>query len=227
MIPIRDHAPSRTFPLVTVCIIVANVAVFVYQLLFVGDLEQFFYTHGMVPCLLTGQCEPIPGALAPVLTLLTSMFLHSGWLHIGGNMLYFWIFGNNIEDAMGHAGFAIFYLICGVVAGIAQVAIDPSSTIVNVGASGAIAGVLGAYLLLFPRAQVDTLVFLGFFINIVALPAILVLGAWFILQLFSGLTSLGVPTGGGVAVFAHIGGFVAGMLLVRLFTRANYRSTYY
>lgn len=226
MIPIRDHAPSRSVPVVTLIIIGLNVAVFIYQVLFVRDLEGFFYSAGLVPCALTSQCGLIPNALPPLLTILTSMFMHAGWLHIGGNMLYLWIFGNNIEDAMGHLGYAIFYLLCGLAASLAQVAIGPSSTIVNVGASGAIAGVLGAYLLLFPRASVDTLLILGFLIRIVTLPALIVLGGWFVLQLFSGLASLGVETGG-VAFFAHIGGFVAGMILVNIFRRRGYRQTYY
>jgi membrane associated rhomboid family serine protease len=231
MIPIRDHNPTRSFAVVTALIIAANAAVFVAELLFSGTmsngaeqgLEQFFYTYGLVPCALSGQCQGIPGSLPPWLTVLTAMFMHGGWLHIAGNMLYLWIFGNNIEDAMGPLGFTIFYLICGVAASLAQVAIDPGSTIVNVGASGAIAGVLGAYLLLFPRAQVDTLVVLGWFARLVALPAAIVLGGWFVLQLLSGLLSFGPATAqGGVAFFAHIGGFVAGLLLVRVFTRRDF-----
>jgi rhomboid family protein len=228
MIPIRDHTPSRSFPIMTISLVALNVAVFLYQLLFAGDLETFFYTHGLVPCLLTQQCElSIPGAWPPWLTVFAAMFMHSGWLHIGSNMLYLWIFGNNVEDAMGPIGFTIFYLLCGVLASLAQVATATDSTIVNVGASGAIAGVLGAYLLLFPRAQVDTLVFLGWFVRMVGLPAIVVLGGWFVLQLFSGIMSLGPETSsGGVAFFAHIGGFVAGLVLVNFFKRRDYARYY-
>jgi membrane associated rhomboid family serine protease len=228
VIPIRDHTPSRSFPIVTISIIALNVAVFIYQLLFAGDLDTFFYAHGLVPCLLTNQCTAqVPGAWPPWLTIFAAMFMHSGWLHIGGNMLYLWIFGNNVEDAMGPLGFAVFYLLCGVLASLAQVATAPASTVVNVGASGAIAGVLGAYLLLFPQARVDTLVFFGWFINLVALPAILVLGVWFVLQLFSGIMSVGPETAsGGVAFFAHVGGFVAGLVLVNVFKRRGYTPSY-
>lgn len=221
MIPIRDHAPSRSFPIMTVTIIVLNTIVFLYELLPMQNSEQFFYTCGLIPCALTGQCATIPGALPPWVTLFMAMFMHAGWLHIAGNMLYLWIFGNNVEDVMGPIGFAIFYLLCGVVASFAQITIDPASTVVNVGASGAIAGVLGAYLVLYPRAQVDTLVLFGWFARLVALPAILVLGGWFVLQLFSGVLSLGGPASGGVAFFAHIGGFVAGMLLLIIFKRRD------
>jgi membrane associated rhomboid family serine protease len=228
MIPIRDHNPSRGFPVVTTTLIGLNAAVFIYQILFPGDLEVFFYTYGLVPCALTGQCHGIPGSLPPWLTVFTAMFMHGGWLHILSNMLYLWIFGNNIEDAMGPLGFIIFYLLCGLAASAAQVLTDPGSTVVNIGASGAIAGVLGAYLALFPNARVDTLVIFGWFARLVALPAILVLGGWFVLQLFSGVMSLGAQTAeGGVAFFAHIGGFVTGLLLVRLFKRRDYSAWLY
>jgi membrane associated rhomboid family serine protease len=228
MIPIRDHNPSRSFPIATLLIIALNVLVFVVELLAGDDLEVFFYTYGLVPCALTGQCVGIPGSLPPWLTLFSSMFMHGGWMHIGSNMLYLWIFGNNIEDAMGPLGFVVFYLICGVAASVAQIATDPGSTVVNIGASGAIAGVLGAYLVMFPTARVDTLVLLGWFARLVALPAVLVLGGWFVLQLFSGVMSLGTETaGGGVAFFAHIGGFVAGLILVFLFRRRDYTPRLY
>ncbi len=223
MLPLRDHNPTRGFPVATVLIILLNIFVFILELLQGENLEQFYYTAGLVPCALTGQCYVIRGALPPLVTLFTSMFMHAGWLHIGSNMLYLWIFGNNIEEAMGSIGYVVFYLICGLAASFSQIATDTSSTIVNLGASGAIAGVLGAYLILFPHAQVDTLVIFGYFYRLVALPAILVLGGWFVLQLFSGFLSLGVETGGGVAFFAHIGGFVAGLILVHLFRRRGYQ----
>ena len=227
MIPIRDHNPSRHFPVVTVTIIAVNVAVFLYETLVVTNIELFFYQYGLVPCALTGQCLPIPGALPPWLTLFTAMFMHGGWLHIGSNMLYLWIFGNNIEDAMGSLGYTVFYFVCGLGASFAQIATDTGSTIVNIGASGAIAGILGAYLVLFPGARVDTVVIFGWFVRIVALPAALVLGSWFVIQVFSGVASLGAESMGGVAFFAHIGGFVAGLLLVRLFKRRDYRPLWY
>jgi membrane associated rhomboid family serine protease len=147
----------------------------------------------------------------------TSQFLHGGWLHLGGNMLYLWIFGNNVEDRFGRTRFLAFYLLGGILAALSQVAIDPSSPVPTIGASGAIAATLGAYLVLFPRARVTTLVFLGFFYQLIDVPAIAVLGFWFVLQLVDGLTSLGsVQTGGGVAFFAHIGGFVFGAVLARV-----------
>lgn len=152
------------------------------------------------------------------LPLLTSMFIHAGWLHLGGNMLFLWIFGNNIEDSMGKVRFIVFYLMCGLVASFAQIAIEPTSAIPNVGASGAIAGVLGGYLLLFPRARVTTLVILGIFITVIELPAIIVLAFWFFFQLAAGAAGLAGSGGDGVAYFAHIGGFVAGLLTIRLFT---------
>ncbi len=228
MMPIRDHNPSHHFPIMTLAIIAANVCVFIYQLLFPGDLEAFFYTYGLVPCAVTGQCYALPDALPPWMTFFTAMFMHGGWLHIISNMLYLWIFGNNIEDITGSLGFLIFYIVCGLGASAAQIAIDPGSTIVNIGASGAIAGVLGGYLLLFPRAGVDTLVIFGWFVRLVTLPAILVLGGWFVLQLFSGVASLGAMSAeGGVAYFAHLGGFVAGIILIRLFKRRDYTPLYY
>jgi membrane associated rhomboid family serine protease len=221
MIPIRDHVPMRAFPVMTVTLIAINAVVFVFELLSMQTSDQVFYSYGLIPCALTNECALMPGALPAWVTIFTAMFMHAGWLHIGGNMLYLWIFGNNVEDAMGSAGFLVFYLLCGVAATFAQVAIDPGSTVVNVGASGAIAGVLGAYLILYPRAQVDTLLLLGWFARLVALPAIIVLGGWFVLQLFSGALSLGGPSDGGVAFFAHVGGFVAGMLLVFVFRRRD------
>lgn len=223
MIPIRDHTPSRRTPVMTLALISVNVAVFLWQVFVAGGSEESFYQFGLVPCALSGECAPIPGALAPWLTLLTAMFMHGGWLHIAGNMLYLWVFGNNIEETLGSLGYLAFYLVSGVAASFAQIGIDAGSTVVNVGASGAIAGVLGAYLVLFPRAQVDTIVTLGYFIRLVPLPAIIVLGGWFVLQLFSGVTSLGPQTGGGVAFFAHIGGFVAGMALIAVLGLLGFR----
>ncbi len=221
MIPIRDNNPTRSFPILTLTIIVLNVIVFLFELVSMQNSDQVFYSYGLIPCALTNQCAPLPGALPAWATIFTAMFMHAGWLHIAGNMLYLWIFGNNIEDVMGPIGFVAFYLLCGVAASFAQIAIDPGSTIVNVGASGAIAGVLGAYLILFPRARIDTLLLFGWFARLVALPAIIVLGGWFVLQLFSGALSLGGPSDGGVAFFAHVGGFVAGMVLVFVFKRRD------
>jgi membrane associated rhomboid family serine protease len=215
VLPLRDFIPTRRFPVVTVSIIVVNVVVFAYELLAEagGTLEQAFYTMGVVPFEVTNNLS-----LAVALSFITSMFLHGGFMHILSNMLYLWIFGNNVEDTMGRVRFLVFYLLTGSAASLAQVLANPDSAVPTIGASGAIAGVLGAYIVLFPNARVQTLIFLGYFVRSAQLPALLVLGFWFILQLFNGLLSFGMMQMGGVAWFAHIGGFVAGLVLVRLFT---------
>jgi len=229
VIPLYDDLPTRRFPWMTVALIAANVLVFVYELLLSGGagvrLDLFFFRAGFVPYELTHLTDVPPVDLVPPpFTVFTSMFVHAGWLHIIGNMLFLWIFGNNVEDAMGKARFLAFYLLCGVAAAAAQTAIRPDSTVPNIGASGAIAGVLGAYILLYPRARVLTLVpVFIFFLPIIMLPAWVVIAAWFVLQLFEGLLSLGAAAGGGVAFFAHVGGFVAGLLLVSLFARRGPR----
>ncbi len=229
MIPLYDDLPTRRFPLMTVTLIVVNVLVFVYELSLsragVGRLDLFFLRAGFLPYEITHLADvPPPDLVAPPFTVLTSMFVHEGWLHIAGNMLFLWIFGNNVEDAMGRFRFLVFYLLCGVAAALAQTAVRPDSTIPNIGASGAIAGVLGAYVVLYPRARVLTLVpVFIFFLPILLLPAWVVIGAWFVLQLFEGVLSLGAAAGGGVAFFAHVGGFVAGLLLVGVFVRRRPR----
>lgn len=228
MMPIRDINPTHRTTYVTVTLIALNVGVYLIQLFFqaTGQLNQFVYTYAVIPYELTQGVDLPPPSLQPaVLTVFTAMFMHGGLFHIFGNMLYLWIFGNNIEDNMGHARFLVFYLLCGIAATGAQVAISPTSRIPNIGASGAIAGVLGAYLILHPRAQVETILWLGWFIRIVRLPAVLVLSFWIIIQFFQGVASLGMPDMGGVAWFAHIGGFVAGLLLVNVF-RQPQRSTW-
>jgi membrane associated rhomboid family serine protease len=220
MIPLRDDNPSRITPLVTISLVVACVIVFVWQLSLGGrGDQQATYSLGLIPSVLFG-IHHLPPALVlvpPAATIFTSMFLHGGWMHIIGNMLYLWIFGDNVEDAMGHARFLVFYLTCGVAAALTQALLDPQSTLPMVGASGAISGVLGAYLLLYPRARVLTLVPLGFFSQVVWLPAAFILLLWFGLQLLSNLFTR--SGSGGVAFGAHIGGFLAGMLLVGLFKR--------
>jgi membrane associated rhomboid family serine protease len=213
MIPLRDSVPARKPPVVMWGILATCLLVFLYELgLTEPELAWLFRTFGVVPARLLGP-EP------PYFTLVTSLFLHGGWVHLLGNMLYLWIFGNNVEDAMGHGRFAVFYLLCGFAAAAVQVAFQPDSPVPMVGASGAIAGVLGAYLVLFPHARILALVPLGFFTQLTEVPAVLFLPLWFLLQLLYGLASLGVQTqlGGGVAFWAHVGGFVAGVLLVRLF----------
>ena len=220
MIPLRDDNPSRITPLVTISLVVACVIVFVWQLSLGGrGDQQATYSLGLIPSVLFG-IHHLPPALVlvpPAATIFTSMFLHGGWMHIIGNMLYLWIFGDNVEDAMGHARFLVFYLTCGVAAALTQALLDPQSTLPMLGASGAISGVLGAYLLLYPRARVLTLVPLGFFSQVVWLPAAFILLLWFGLQLLSNLFTR--SGSGGVAFGAHIGGFLAGMLLVGLFKR--------
>jgi len=221
VLPLRDFIPTRRFPVLTVGIIIVNIIVFAYELLAEasGTLERTFYTMGVVPFNVTHNFGP-----AVALSFLTAMFLHGGPMHIASNMLYLWIFGNNVEDNMGRGRFLIFYLITGIIASCAQVFANPNSRLPTIGASGAIAGVLGAYMVLFPHARIQTLLFLGYFARLTQLPALLVLGFWFVLQLFNGLMALGVAQVGGVAWFAHIGGFVAGLLLVRLFTLGRRRS---
>ncbi|MBM3790611.1 MAG: rhomboid family intramembrane serine protease [Acidobacteria bacterium] len=224
MIPLKDDNPARITPVITVMLIAANVLVFLYQMsLGIRGARLFVYQFGAIPAVITGA-QSLPAelvAIPPVFSLVTSMFLHGGLMHIGGNMLYLWIFGNNIEEAMGHVRFVAFYLVCGLLAALANMLTDIGSAIPMIGASGAISGVLGAYLLLYPRAQVLTLVPLGFFIRLMYIPAGLVLTIWFVLQLIN--SSMSGGEGGGVAWWAHIGGFVAGMVLVGIFKKRRVR----
>ncbi|MEA3344846.1 MAG: rhomboid family intramembrane serine protease [Chloroflexota bacterium] len=208
MIPIRDHLPTRHFAWVTAALIAVNALAFLTELLWKtgGVLGQAIYTMGVVPYEVTHSFSP-----QVAISFLTSIFLHGGFMHIGSNMLYLWVFGNNVEDAMGKLQFLVFYLSSGFVATGAQVFAQPNAQVPTIGASGAIAGVLGAYILMFPRSRIDTVLLLGWFIRVVRLPAIIVLGFWFILQLFNGVLSLGLEVAGGVAWFAHIGGFIMGM----------------
>lgn len=205
MFPIRDHNPSNRTPYVTWVLIAVNILVFISYYGLFSDaraLNLFYFTWGLVPARLSE---------APV-TVLTSMFLHGGIMHLGGNMLFLWIFGDNMEDELGHAPFLGFYLAGGAVAALAQVLADPNSTVPVVGASGAVAAVMGGYILLFPKARVDIFIFLVIIIRIVPLPAWLMLGLWFGLQLINGVVA--DTTGGGVAYWAHAGGFIAGLLMV-------------
>jgi len=231
MLPLKDDVSSQSFPLITVLLIAANVAAFLYQ----ASLEAgtggtgraataFVMEFGAVPCRLTGRCLA-DDSTAPIVTVFTSMFLHGGLFHIAGNMLYLWIFGDNIEDAMGHARYLVFYLLCGLAASAAQVAVSlgNGAHVPELGASGAIAGVLGAYIVLYPHARVNALLTLGFFFTITRVSALLVIGLWFVLQFAQALGQLGQQAAGGVAVWAHVGGFVAGALLVQLFRRRERR----
>jgi membrane associated rhomboid family serine protease len=217
MIPLRDENPTRTFPFVTILLMAVNAAVFIYQVWLGPAAEQFVLQLAAIPLEVTHfRNLPESTLLPPLLSVVTSMFLHGGFMHIAGNMLFLWIFGNNIEDFLGHVRFIIFYLACGLAAAGLQIVLTPSSTIPMVGASGAISGIMGAYLLLYPKARIVTLVFLGFFIRIVRIPAYFFLVFWFLLQLVNAFFIVGAAEGGGVAFFAHIGGFVAGLVLVRL-----------
>ena len=216
MIPLNDDNPTRTTPYLTWGLIAACVAVFLWQVsLGPRDGQAAIYGLGMIPGVLFGRVAlPEELALIPAwLTVFSSMFLHGGWMHLIGNMLYLWIFADNIEDGLGRGRFIVFYLVCGVAAAMAQAIPAPASEIPMVGASGAISGVLGAYLLLHGKARVLVLIPLGFFTQIVRLPALLVLGLWFAMQL---LSELGAGDGAGVAFRAHIGGFVAGLALAPL-----------
>jgi membrane associated rhomboid family serine protease len=220
MIPISDELPTRRTPWVTYALIGANVIVFLFELMLGSGLNDFLMNWGAVPAYIT---RPLSYPLAPF-TLITSMFLHGGWTHLIGNMLYLWIFGDNVEEMLGSILYTLFYLGAGIIAGLAQVFVAPNSLIPAVGASGAVAGVLAVYLVLFPTAPVRVLIPGYFLMRMARVPAIVVLGLWFVLQLFNGFLSLGAATmaTGGVAWFAHIGGFMAGLgvgLLLRLFRR--------
>jgi membrane associated rhomboid family serine protease len=202
MFPIRDHNPSGRTPYVTYALILANVAVFMAMLPLYDSPRQlaaFYYTWGLVP------------AVGSASNYLTMMFLHGGFMHLAGNMLFLWVFGDNMEDRMGHLPFLGFYLLSGIAAGVAQVEAQPASTYPMIGASGAIAGVMGGYLLLFPRARIDVLVIIIIFIRIIPIPAWIVLSFWFVIQLFSGAAT--PADGGGVAYWAHMGGFIAGLVM--------------
>ena len=222
MIPLRDDIPTRRFAVVTLAIILVNVAVFAFQLSLPRwglTLDGWYYLAGARPYELTHQMDLPPFGFVPWwATLFSSLFVHGGWLHLIFNMLYLWIFGNNVEDAMSRPRFVAFYLICGMVATTTQVLVAPLSEVPLIGASGAIAGVLGAYIVLFPRARVISVVPPGFFFPVFEVPAWVLLGIWFALQTVEGLLSLRDPAVG-VAFFAHVGGFVAGMGLVSLFVR--------
>jgi len=221
MIPIRDYNPTTITPYVTLALIAICVLVFLWQMSLGPDAGQaVVQLLGFIPAMLFGHADfGVEGGLIPAwTTLFTSMFLHGGIMHLAGNMLYLWIFGNNIEDVMGHGRFLVFYLLCGLVAAMAQAVPDMGSTIPMIGASGAISGVLGAYLLLFPKAKVQVIIPIGFFM-MRTIPAGWLLGIWIAFQIVSGLSS--TAAGGGVAWWAHVGGFVAGMVFVHAFKQRD------
>jgi len=221
MFPLRDTIPSRTFPFVTISIIIFNFLIFFYELSLGSTLNEFFKSYGIIPAEFLNINIKNPFQIVSLtLPLFSSTFLHGGWMHIIGNMWYLWIFGDNIEDRTGHFRFLIFYILCGMLAGITHILMNSHSSIPTVGASGAIAGVMGAYFLLFPRAKILTLVFLFIFIQIIEIPAVFFLGFWILFQFISGSMSVGLTeNSAGVAWWAHIGGFLIGLVLVMFFKK--------
>ena len=213
MIPLKDDIPSSTFPIVNYILIAVNLAVFGFELSLGRSLDQYIYTHAVIPA----QFVSLGLTADQFVKMTATMFFHGGWLHVLSNMLYLWIFGDNVEDRMGHFKYLVFYLIAGYVATFAHIFFYPLSNVPLVGASGAIAGVLGAYLILFPRAKILTLIFIFIIIQVIPIPAMAFLVLWFLIQLWSGASSLSGQAGQSVAFWAHVGGFVAGMLLVKLF----------
>ncbi|MBI5676776.1 MAG: rhomboid family intramembrane serine protease [Nitrospirae bacterium] len=222
MIPFKDDNPTQTFPFLTISIIVLNTIVFIQQITSPLSPKDIVFTYGVIPySLLTLTTTH---AIHPILTLFSSMFMHGGLLHLGSNMLFLWIFGNNIEDRLGHVRFIVFYLLCGVVAAYSHALAEQSSIVPMIGASGAVSGILGAYMVLFPRAKVHTLIFLGIFVQVVRLPAIFIIGLWIVIQFFNGMLNKGIAGQSGVAWFAHIGGFLFGLIMIKIFLkREKYR----
>lgn len=207
MLPLYDENPTKNFPALIITIMSANILVFLWGLsVLPADMNMVYYEFGMIP--IDVSQSPLRGTP----TIISSMFLHGGFLHLAGNMLYLWIFGNNIEDVLGKFRFILFYFVCGAIAAFCHVVINPDSNIPMIGASGAIAGILGGYMVLFPKAKVKTLIFLGFFITIIRIPALVLLLLWMGLQVFNSMAIS--AESGGVAWFAHIGGFIAGMVLI-------------
>lgn len=217
LFPIYDENPTNSVPWVTLLLIIVNILVFLYELSLqsAGNLQFFMQTAALVPYEITHAVKLVPNVPnIGILAIFTSIFMHAGWLHIIGNMWYLWIFGNNVEDTLGHINYLFFYLLCGAGGAIAHIISQPNSQIPTLGASGAIAGVLAAYLFLFPHAKILTVIPIFFFIQLIDIPAILLIGIWFAIQLISGVGSLSAQSSGGVAWFAHIGGFVTGFILV-------------
>jgi len=225
MIPLKDENPSKTFPFINIFIIILNSCAFVYQMYFSsGRAEHLFFQLGFIPYEISHLVDISPENLVPIpFTIITSMFIHGGWLHLISNMLYLWIFGDNIEDRLGHGKYLIFYIMCGILASLVHGFVNINSKIPSVGASGAIAGVLGAYLFLYPGARINTLFVVFIFARVVKLPALIVLGLWMMAQILSGFADCGSQTGGGVAWFAHIGGFVSGLLLIIIMKKKKVR----
>ena len=224
MIPYKDDNPTQRFPLFTIIFIAGNILVFLLQILHPAHPGEIAYSYGAIPYFLLTFRDAQP--IHPFLTVFSSMFMHGNLLHLGSNMLYLWIFGNNIEDVLGYGRFILFYLLCGAAAAYSHALTNPVSTTPMIGASGAVSGILGAYLLLYPRAKVHTLIFLGFLIQVVRLPAVIVIGFWILIQFVNGMIAKGIPSQGGVAWFAHIGGFIVGLLTVKIFLLTKKRAYY-
>ncbi len=235
MIPLKDDIPSRSYPIVNVTLIIINIVAFLFELSLGDKLELFLRTYGVIPfkyfysgIRLEDGSVILFSLEEKIIPLFTSMFLHGGWLHLISNMLYLWIFGDNVEDRMGHFRYIFFYVLCGLAAAAAHIITNPESEIPTIGASGAIAGVLGGYMLLYPYARVVVVIPIFFFWDIIKLPALIVLGFWFVTQIFQGTLALAVESSatGGVAWWAHIGGFVFGMLTIHLFKKKSRKPTY-
>jgi len=220
LIPIKDLNPSRSTPVITILIILVCTLIFTYELILPPNYREIFIKmFAVIPYeIMHGVDLPPPDPLTPYGNLISYQYLHGGFFHIIGNMLFLWVFGDNVEDRFGKLKYFLFYTFCGVVAALIQSIVSPQSPIPLIGASGAISGVLGAYLVLFPRAQIVTLIFIFFFVDVVVLPALLWIGIWFLMQFISALISINHLSMGGVAWFAHIGGFLTGILLTKLFS---------
>ena len=225
MFPLKDENPSSTIPFVNIFLIIANISLFIYLNYFISEGRHLIFLQlGFIPYELSHFVDIAPKNFVPVpLTIFTAMFIHGGWLHLLSNMLYLWIFGDNVEDLLGHFKYLIFYLTCGIAATLVHGFINIGSKVPTVGASGAIAGVLGAYIFLFPKARVKTLLILVIFIKIITIPAIIILGFWILMQGLSAYIEYGSKTGGGIAWFAHIGGFAAGLVLIILMKKRKKR----
>ena len=218
MIPLKDENPSSKIPIINIFLIVANSCTFIYQMYFMpGDAQQLFYKLGFVPYELSHLVDISPKDIVPIpFTVFTSMFIHGGWIHLLGNMLYLWIFGDNVEDRLGHIKYLFFYVMCGMMGALVHGFINIDSRVPSVGASGAIAGVLAAYLFLFPGARIKTLFIVFLFARVIKLPALIVLGLWILIQVLSGFAEYGSQNGSSIAWFAHIGGFASGFILIVL-----------
>lgn len=222
MIPLRDTTRSPGFPYVNTALIITNVLIFLYGYLLGNYMDLFIFRYGLIPANVFSSYTDA-GLADRIYPFLTSMFLHGGWLHLIGNMLFLYIFGDNVEGRMGHFRYLVFYIVCGLIAAVFQFVTNIHSVIPMVGASGAISGVLGAYMTFYPRSRILTLVPVFFFIQFIHIPAAVFIFIWFILQFLSGLGTLNAPKeSGGIAFWAHIGGFVAGLLLARFFDRKPY-----